>query len=941
MKSKLFLYAGFCFFISISGLYGSELRGKVTDLSGTAVSAVTLVAHREGAASDHMAQSAQNGEFLFENLEPGEYTLIARKPGYLDRKEGPLHLDGEHQSNPVYVRLTAGSDSEQVHGAEERNPNDFVIRLDTNAIINELNRTGTTLRFFPEFTTEKSYFGEQFGYPLRLKEPSVFGKPISAFHVALYDFHQNGLFNARPFFQVGSLRPSRRNQYGFSVSGPILAQKSWFSFQWGQVRESGYVNGNVQVPLASERVPQSGDPYTNSIISSFLKAFPSELPNLPNVSIRHLNTNALRSIHSTAFSTHVDYQVSGKNKLAFDQQYLDTAEEPFELVLGQNPRTLLRPQNLRLSDSHTVSTHTVIQSAINYDRLGAHLEPTEKFLQTLAPIGIVTPPDLDFADALTAVGPSGMPRWRFENHFYYSSQVVQERGRHKILFGGSLLRLRDGDMRSFFTRGAFFFSNDLGHTAIDNFLLGRPSSFNITIGDNYRGFRNWEIAGYARDHFRLSSQFTIDIGLRYEIVTKPTEANNLAKVSYHADANNLGPQIGFAWNPGLGKTTIRAGYTLTYGVLPLVFFSRERSNPPIIQPLVIPNPKLSDLPNLLHIVPAANAQSGINLLDPNLVSPYSHIYNLGIERELPANTLLRLTYLGSRTFKMPVTATMNRAVAVPGIDATSATVNLRRPDQRYLRVYDVFSAGNGYLDAFQASITKRLGKGFSMDARYTFSKAIDSSNSNFADTGSGDLSQTEATASDLKATSAFDTPHALLVTYSYALPFTGNKAGWTAKLLSRWSLSGTTIYRSGTPFSVLTGSDAPGFGNVDGETSDRPNILNPTILGKSISNPDTSTSILQRSYFNTQIPVGGRGNLGYGTFRKDGTHNWNLALAKSIRFLLSGREKQMQFRAEIFNLFNQAQFAAPGRLITSPTFGQITNTVNKGRVIQLMLRLEL
>ena len=159
-------------------------------------------------------------------------------------------------------------------------------------------------------------------------------------------------------------------------------------------------------------------------------------------------------------------------------------------------------------------------------------------------------------------------------------------------------------------------------------------------------------------------------------------------------------------------------------------------------------------------------------------------------------------------------------------------------------------------------------------------------------------------------------------------------------LLGGWRILGTTTFRSGTPTSVFAGSDSPGFGNVDGVNQpDRPNLLNPDILGTSIDHPDTSPFVLLREYFDTTIPAGGRGNLGYNTFRIDGTNNWNLALVRDFILPAGSQESRLQFSAEFINLLNSPQFDEVNNRLANETFGLITNTANKGRVIQITLRL--
>jgi hypothetical protein len=930
----------------------AEIRGRVTDPQGAAIPSVAVIAQPDGSSVVHSAQTDAEGGYLLSELPPGRYLLRAQKAGYAEQRQGPLDVAQNGAAVVVNFRLAPGGETEAVRGAEERNPNDFIFRLDNNAILNEMIRTGTSLRLIQEFRADRNVYGEPFGYPLRSLERASQNRVLGAYHGSVYDFHQDHALNARPFFQVGSLLPSRRNQYGFSFSGPILRERLSFNFAWGQVRDSGFVNGNVQVPRADERVPRSPDPEANAIIAALLKAYPDELPNLPHVSIRHLNTNALRDIRNTAFSLHLDYQARSGDRVAYDQQFSDTAEDPFELVLGQNPQTAMRPQSLRLTYSRSLSPRTVAQISLNYDRLAAVLLPTERYLELLEPLGILEVPDIELGDELSNIGlpGQGILRKRFENRYLLAPQLTHTRGRHALATGASMKHLRDSDIRTSNGRGTLSFNADFSifdpaigrdrpATAVENFLLGRPSRLSVSVGNQYRGYRNSEYIFYFHDRFQVRGDLLLNWGLRYEVLTVPHEVNHLFEFIHDTDANNFAPQFGFAWSSARAGIVVRGGYGIAFGNLTLATWNRQASNPPLVQSLSVDKPDLLVVRDIPSLVPVPGRRSGLSSLDREAALPYSHIYNLTFERELPGALLLRAGYQGSRTIKLFSGLSLNRALPVAGIETTSETVNRRRPDPRYLRIYNVVNGSIAYMDSLQISATKRRTRGLSYELRYSFSKTMDTGISNFADTGSGgDTSQTEEWISDVKALSSFDTPHAFTVSYSYELPSMGAAPEWLSLWLGRWTVSGTTTFRSGTPFTAFTGSDAPGFGNVDGEGSDRPNLLNPKILGASLDDPDTSTLTLRPEYFDTNISAGGRGNIGYRTFRKDGTNNWNLALARSFLLPGAGSEKQLQFRAEFFNFFNHAQFSAPGTSVSSPTFGQITNTVNKGRVTQLTLR---
>jgi hypothetical protein len=133
----------------------------------------------------------------------------------------------------------------------------------------------------------------------------------------------------------------------------------------------------------------------------------------------------------------------------------------------------------------------------------------------------------------------------------------------------------------------------------------------------------------------------------------------------------------------------------------------------------------------------------------------------------------------------------------------------------------------------------------------------------------------------------------------------------------------------------VSGSDSPGFGNVDGNGGDRPNIADPSILGRTTGNPDTSAAMLPRAAFVFMQPADREGNLGRNTFRRGAIRNVNASISRSWAIR---QERRLTFRAESINLFNTPQFAEPGLELTSPNFGQITNTLNEGRTFRMTLQ---
>ena len=248
--------------------------------------------------------------------------------------------------------------------------------------------------------------------------------------------------------------------------------------------------------------------------------------------------------------------------------------------------------------------------------------------------------------------------------------------------------------------------------------------------------------------------------------------------------------------------------------------------------------------------------------------------------------------------------------------------------------------GRGYFDAAKLTLATPRWHRWTVDTSYWFSKAIDLG-APYTSTGTGRdgfnaRGQSEFNVhQDMKGLSSFDQRHAALGRVTYETPALGASTGWWKQAFENWQASSVVLIKTGTPFTVRAGSDGPGFGNVDGASSDRPNVLDPSVLGRTIGHPDTSEKLLPATAFGYIGPHELRGNLGSNTFHKDGITNVNAALSKNWPL---GQEKILALRAEAINLFNKPQFAEPGRALTSPNFGQITNTLNDGRTFRFLLR---
>jgi hypothetical protein len=814
-------------------------------------------------------------------------------------------------------------------GESRRNENVQFNLIDNNAL-KELNvRLGTTATIVEEFDPGRNYFGAEFG---NAPSPVLHVAPAqrAGFHGHLRYSHQNSVSTARSFFQVGAVQPARENDYGFSLIAPLtpVRRTTWLQLDGSQQRIRGQVNGNVLVPRADERTPLTTNPATRAIAARFLDAYPLEPPNRTDINERALNTNSPQSIDNDSGGARLDNAAGQRDRFAFQYQFMLQQVTAFQLVAGQNPDTDTRNHRARTTWTRIWSAATITDFSAGFDRIGSLLRPEPNAVGPMVSTG-----------GLTTLGPNAIiPIDRAQNLFRYAGQVRQTRGRHNWTAGFTLLRRQLNGLETDAHRGFFSFGNDFGRDAITNLRLGTPSQHIVSIGDVHRGFRNWDMQYHVGDHWRVKPNLQLQLGLRYQPVTRPFEVNRREVIPYDCDCNNFAPQFGLAWNAPGRLGVVRAAYGLHYGEIFPVTFQQVRFSPPNSVKIVVPAP---DLVNPLGgITPGGlppDVKGNLYLLDPELATPYSHQYNFSWEPEFSGDWRVQFGYVGSRSHKLLLMWYTNRAHPVPGIPQTTATLNQRRPDRDWADIRWVLNGSRGYYDAARATLIVPRWRGLTLDASYWFSKAMDLGSSYTNTAYDSDSRQARGQwefdqHADMRALSLFHQQHALLLRGSYALP-SGRSFGGRA--FGGWEISGVGLFKPGTPFAVVAGSDAPGYGNVDGNGGDRPNLADPSVLGRTIGHPDTSRRLLPRDAFRPMAPTDARGNLGNNTFRKGPIRNVNAALSRTWTV---NAHKRVTFRAESINAFNTPQFAEPGFEWANPNFGAITNTLNDGRTVRFGLQ---
>ena len=832
------------------------------------------------------------------------------------------------QDKRTELNLLGTTDS--AAGESRRNENVQFNLIDNNAL-RELNaRLGTNATIVTEFQVERKYFGTEFG-----NNPSAIihlnGLKFSrSLHGGVSFTHSNSILSARSFFQVGGVPPAHENNYGFTA-GMGLWRGAHVTLDGSQQKLRGSVNGNVLVPLPNERIPLTTDPAVFRLLQRWIDAYPKAVPNRTDVDPRALNTNSPQSIDTDSASVRIDQDLGAHDRIFTQYAFTNQKVMAFELVAGQNPDTNTKSHNARITWNHLFNARSLLDLTIGFDRVHS--------LLTAEPNAVG--PQVQIGTSYQSLGPNaGIPIDRRTNRFRHAVLYRRQIGNHLFSAGGEVDRLQNNGLESSSERGNYYFKADFGRDAITNFRMGIASRYSAAVGDGHRGFRWFEQQVFAGDVWKVRSDLSLSYGLRYTPVTAPHEVNHITPVDFNCDCNTLAPQFALAWQTAHAGV-IRAAYGLHFGDIYAQTLQQVRWDPPNFLKIEVQAPA-SLLRPLQDTYLGPGARHTQFEVPRDLESPYSHQYTFLWEPLAGRPWSLQLGYIGSRTHKLFMMWFANRALVVPGVPQTTATITLRRPDLRYFELREVRNASNAYFDAARVTVKAPAWGGLTADASYWFSKAIDtgSAYTNMAagdDARQGYAQSQDVVAKDLKGPSAFDQSHAVMVRFQYVLPAVSSGNHLLHAVVNGWRLSGVFLAKSGLPFSVISGSDGPGSGNVDGTNGDRPNVIDPAVLGRSIGNPDTSRALLPRSAFATIGPTDARGNLGFNTFRRGGIRNMNAALARSWTL---NSDWRATLRAESINFFNTPQFADPNPDLSSPAFGKITNTLNDGRSFQFTLQFQ-
>jgi hypothetical protein len=796
-------------------------------------------------------------------------------------------------------------------------------------------------------------------------------------HGALFHFYQGDKLDARGYFEnlANPKNPRKRNQGGFQADGPLVIpglyngrNKTFFMGAYEGVRAESLSSAFVSVPTAlmrqgnftevstAIRNPFTQQPYPGNIIPTsqlspvalkLLQYYPATNRTglSSNVQAEGSNTDVIDQVLAR-----VDQNIGNKVRLYGRYNWYDS----FNANIGAIPVTgITQPRvnkNTLFSYTHTLKTNLYNDFRIGYHRLDFNtLNQFEVNGVAGAGSDLGIPGfngDVKFNNAglpsinvsnFSGLGTAGANWYQFDTTFQVSNVSAYNRGAHNTRFGFDLRRLTTGRRAANDPRGLFSFTGDMTGYSVADFMLGLPRTV-INPTDQLQGHvGGWRNGFFINDVWQASRNFTLSLGLRYELNT-PVQtyagyASMLAEdlltiipstfpspgFKFH-DPNykDIAPRLGATYRFG-EKTVVRAGFGIYFNPNQMNSFTFLTNNPPLAAVSTFTNDPAN--PTLSFASPTGVAGP---VATPDMISPTRDLPNarkdqwsFDVQRELTKSTALDLQYVGSNTSHLDRSFFNN--TPAPGAGA----VDPRRPTQQFRSRRIIQNDLIADYDAVSIILRQRMSHGLQGDMHYTWSRTRDmGTNSN----GGGQTMDNYDIWRDY-APANWDIPHRFVASYIYDVPFLKSSSRPLLKYgVAGWQVGGITTISSGSPVNITLSTDRANIG-ITGQQ--RPDLIGAAPALNCTPNTAGTTPLAQRELWTCYdvnafaLPAQFTfGNASRNLLRGPKYMSTDLTMMKNFPI---GARMRVQVRAEVYNLFNTVNFNNPNASFGSAGFGRITS----------------
>ena len=877
-----------------------------------------------------------------------------------------------------------------------------------------------------EFSVLTSNYPAEYGKSSGGVVNAVTRPGTNEFHGSVYEFIRNSALDAPNYFDT-SIPPFKRNQFGASAGGPIRKDRTFFFADYEGIRQSLGVTSVVTVPSPAARSGLLNYPGATATPSLFptdcaatgvtdqcqvtvdpqipkvLNIFP--LPNGPiSGDLGQYSVAEQQIVNENFFTVRVDHKFSDKDSLfgtyMFDNTPLTTPDNFNDVLLG----ALTKRQALILEESHIFNPSLINSLRFGFNRDFANGPETLKAINPAAADPALGPvPGYNLGTLLVGgvdkftggLGSQSVSLFRW-NAFQGYDDVFLTRGVHALKFGVAVERDQLNELITNAPGGEVHFGS------LHDFLTNQPNLFLAAFPAliSPRGTRQTILGLYAQDDWRLRSNLTLNLGLRYEMSTVPTEVQgklsnlyNLTDSTPHLGdpyflnptLRNFEPRVGFAWDPFRnGKTAVRGGFGM-YDSLPMLyeFATVNGVAAPFFEQGSSTTLPLKSFPAGVFSQILTSPSLAYVSIEPKPRRNYVLQWNLNVQHEITSSLTAAIGYVGSKgthnQFRSGDANTVMPTLTPQGYvwPADTSTSALINPNAGGIRYIDW--GGSSNYNSLEFGLTKRVSHGLSLQSSFTWSKSIDTSSS-----GSIEDNFVNSISSlpwfDLKlnrAVSDFNIARTLVISATWQVPDRKSLSGPAAWIANGWELG--VIYKAndGAPFSATFGSD----GDPQGLKSTDPWAFPNRLTGpdcQTLTNPGNPINYIKTQCFAVpsapdmafwnancnKTPYNDsngnpvtvafplcfnlRGNAGRNILTGPGLSNLDFSVFKNNSVRRISENFKVQFRAELFNILNRTNFSVPNSPNNTDIFdstggqngaaGLLTSTSTTSRQIQFALK---
>ena len=824
--------------------------------------------------------------------------------GLLATIPGSVQTTNQFQTSINGIPSTFGGSSVLVDGIDAG-------RVDLNGTSNVLGRIESrvnrvSMDSIQEVQTVEQNYGAQYGQAIGAVINPITKSGTNEFHGSAFDYFRNEALDARDFF--AGKQKFRLNQFGGNVSGRLIRDKLFFFTNYEGVRQTRGTTFTSLVPTAAFR--STFAPSIAPVLSTI--PLPSA-PFIPDPRVGIFSIQKDGKLREDTGSVKIDWLHTQRSQFSVRYNINDSdTKTPYGVGTDQTADGTLRVQLFKASHNYTFSTNTINEFAFGINRnvtdVGAGPSTLPRFDLSL------------FVDqALAAPGPAQFAQFRTGTVYQFLDTLSSVRGNHSLK-AGTDIRLNRRSAES-------TVQETLTFASLNDFRDNVPFLFSKG-GNPLLDYANENFSLFIQDDWKAHPRLSLNLGLRYDVSSVSREKdgrlqnfdlNTLTftppgQKLYDVDKNNFGPRFGFAFDVfGNHKTVLRGGYGIFYDRdLPASFGSPQANTFPTLGFDIFTALFVCGIFPRFPVDPASYSCAVPNAfhIEKDLQTAMAQHWSLNIQHDLGFGTL-QVGYVGNH-----VTHLLTNGVVSPRNINRADPVTFARPlSSNFGDIFVVGAYPQSNYNALQVTFKRNLAKGVRVNANYTWSHTIDDVVGFFKDY------QDENNARAERASSDQDVRHNFTMDAGYDLPLRDWFGGGPSWIIDGWQLNTITQIRSGLPVNVnLKGGVLGGF-------SFRPNV----VPGVDTRCPNFSVPACQFNAAAFSSPGAGVfGNAGRNLLRGPGFAQVDFSVFKDTKLT---ETSSLQFRAEIFNLFNHANFADPSGGLTTDDKNSVRGTAFFGQSI--------